>query len=425
MSKSDTPRLRVRRQIGALPFLITATGIAGLAGYLVTWLVYRGVGPAPYSMFALFWSALYLSIGGLSGIQQELARATNPIGDAVPRTDGLSREAKPGVFALLAALVSIAVVFVVSLFSPTEAFGNNAGWLMVALAVGVASYVFVAVIAGTLYGVSRWGVLAALIVCDALLRLALITISMPFTPDTTILAWMVVAPLPLTLLLLAPVLKRTLRGRSQLDVGYKQLTWNTSKTVTASISTALIVSGFPLILGVTSHDLAPALLGESIFVITLTRAPLVITVMSLQSYLVVRFKDATDRVWSVFGVVVGIILAATAVLVVLGWFFGLWALNLVAGAPLHIEPSLIAVLVLSSALVAVLSVTGAVVLSRSRHVAYAAGWVLAATITMIALALPIDFLVRLEVALVLGPLAGIILHLASMTKIRNAGHKLR
>ncbi|MBK5239300.1 MAG: hypothetical protein JJE28_09375 [Actinomycetales bacterium] len=280
-------------------------------------------------------------------------------------------------------------------------------------------------IAGTLYGVSRWGVLAALIVCDALLRLALITISIAFTQDTTILAWMVVAPLPLALLLLAPVLKRTLRGRSQLDVGYKQLTWNTSKTVTASISTALIVSGFPLILGVTSHDLAPALLGESIFVITLTRAPLVITVMSLQSYLVVRFKDAAGRLWSVFGVVVGIILAATAVLVVLGWFFGLWALNLVAGAPLHIEPSLIAVLVFSSALVAVLSVTGAAVLSRSHHVAYAAGWVLAATITMIALALPIDFLVRLEVALVLGPLTGIILHLASMTSIRSSGHKLR
>jgi hypothetical protein len=420
LSKPDPSRLRVWPQIGALPLLIGATGIAGLAGYLVTWLVYRSVGPAPYTLFALFWSALYLSIGGLSGIQQEFARATNPIDRQATHSREPSRPAKLRVFAALAALTSIGVVLLIALLTPTQALGKDSGWLLVALSLGVASYVCVAVISGALYGVSRWGVLTALIVCDAVLRLALILISLAFTTDTTVLAWMVVVPFPATLILLAPLLNRVLRGQFSVDVGYQKLTWNTSRTVAASISTAMIVSGFPLLLGVTTHDLSAALLGESIFVITLARAPIVITVMSLQSYLVVRFKSAENGIWRVFGLVVGIILAATLVLAGLGWFIGLWALDLVVGAPLHIEASLIGVLVLSSGLVAILSVTGAAVLSQSRHVVYALGWALAAVATIIALTLPADFFVRLEIALIFGPVAGIILHVVGMTTLRRS-----
>ena len=49
-----------------------STVIAGLAGYAVTLLVYRVVGAGSYAIFAVFWAAMYLLIGGLSGIQQEV-----------------------------------------------------------------------------------------------------------------------------------------------------------------------------------------------------------------------------------------------------------------------------------------------------------------------------------------------------------------
>ena len=43
-------------------------------------------------------------------------------------------------------------------------------------------------------------------------------------------------------------------------------------------------------LELTSPGEPRALIGELIFIITLTRAPLIITVMSLQSYFIVQFR---------------------------------------------------------------------------------------------------------------------------------------
>jgi hypothetical protein len=424
LSKSDAATFLGGRQIGALPLLITATGIAGLAGYLVTWCVFRGVGPASYSTFALFWSALYLVIGALSGIQQEFARATSPVSDFA-RTMSTPARARPSIFALGAAVASVAIIFTVSVFLPPTTFGENGAVLMLPLAAGVAFYVFVAVLSGALYGVSRWGILAALIACDAVLRVAFVVAAIPFSPNTTVLAWLVVAPFVLAPILLSPVLKRVLKGHIQVDVGYRKLAWNAARTVTASAATGILVSGFPLILGLTSQDISPALLGQLIFVITLTRAPLVITVMSLQSYLVVQFKMAADRVWTVFAKIVGLISAAAVFFAVVAWFVGNWALDLVAGATLSMNPLLIAILVLSSGLVAILSVSGAVVLAANNHVAYATGWLAAAAVTVATLALPMDFSLRLQLALILGPLAGMLLHVGFMLGMRRNSYKLR
>ena len=424
MSKSEAPRFFGGRQIGALPLLITATGIAGLAGYLVTWFVFRGVGPASYSAFALFWSALYLIIGALSGIQQEFARATSSLIGSHQDAKVAGR-ARPSIFALGAAVASMAIVLTAAAFLPSTVFGKNGAILIAPLAAGVAFYVFVAVLTGALYGVSRWGILAMLITCDALLRLAFVTVAIPFSPSTTVLAWLVVAPFVLAPILLSPFLRRVLKGQMQMDVGYGKLAWNASRTVTASAATGIIVGGFPLILGLTSQEISPVVLGQLIFVITLTRAPLVITVMSLQSYLVVQFTMAASRVWVVFAKIVGLIAAAAIFFALVAWFVGAWALDLIAGSTLDIDPLLISILVLSSGLVATLSVSGAVVLSANNHFAYATGWVAAAAVTVAVLVLPIDFFLRLQLALMLGPLAGILLHVGFMLAMRRSSHKLR
>ena len=59
--------------------MLVATMIAGIAAYVVTWLVPRQVGFAGYTVFAVFWSFMYLVVGTLGGIQQEVTRGTSRV----------------------------------------------------------------------------------------------------------------------------------------------------------------------------------------------------------------------------------------------------------------------------------------------------------------------------------------------------------
>ena len=56
MVKSRADEATVPARTG-LPAIVIATAAAGLAGYAVTWLVFRVIGAADYAAFAVFWSA--------------------------------------------------------------------------------------------------------------------------------------------------------------------------------------------------------------------------------------------------------------------------------------------------------------------------------------------------------------------------------
>lgn len=385
--------------------IIAATVVAGIAGYVVTWLVYRQVGPAEYALFAVFWAALYLVVGGLSGIQQEITRATHPI--AFGTRQRASRSRNFGVFAAMVtavAIIATAPLWASAVFQP-------AGWALVwPLAVGAGAYVLVATLGGSLYGISQWPSLAIMIAFDGVIRLALLAVGLLFTHDVVVLAWMVALPFPLTIAVLWPIFRRGFVSRSNIDVGYRDLSWNVTRTILASVSTAVLVSGFPLLLGVTAQGEEPALVGELIFTITLTRAPLIITLMSLQSYLVVRFRDQEGHRGRTFLRIQGLILAAAAVLALLGWWLGPAGFGWISGAPVSLDGPFIAILVGSSALVATLCVAASAVLARSRHFVYSLGWAIAALATITVMLLPIGILPRVGLAVTIGPIAGILVY---------------
>lgn len=408
------------RRFGGLPLIIAATAVAGIAGYLVIWLVYRGLGPASYAVFAVFWAALYIVIGALSGIQQEITRATKriEIGERsiVSRARNFALVTAAGVlFAVLAsAYLWVGLVF------PSD------GWSLVwPLALGAASYVLVATLSGSLYGIQQWGSLALMISLDGVLRLVLLGFALLFTQDVITLAWLVAVPFPLTVMILWPLFRGGFAGRSDIDVGYRALTWNVARTVLAAASTAVLVSGFPLLLGVAAGGTDPGLLGEVIFTVTLTRAPLIVSVMALQSYLVVRFRDGPERGLRLFGGVCGIIALGAALLAILGWWLGPAVLGWVAGFASSLSGGYIAMLVLSSALVACLSVSGSVILARGNHFAYSVGWAMAALATVVAILWPMELLSRTAVALLVGPLAGMAVHLIWLARgVRRARRRV-
>ncbi len=397
----------------AATLILGATAFAGIAGYLVTWLVFRSAGPAEYAVFAVFWAAMYLVVGALSGIQQEVARATRPIEPGSRATPSRVRN-----FALAAALLVFAAVTCTAPLWVGEVFPDQ-GWLLVwPLAVGTASYVLVAALCGSLYGVSQWRSLAMMIGADALLRLGLLGIALAASGDVLVLAWVVALPFPLAIVLLWPAIRRGFVGRSDIDVTYGPLVWNVVRVSVASTSTAVLVSGFPLLLGVVAERVSPALVGVLIFTITLTRAPLIVTVMSLQSFLVVKFRDNRSA-GSLMGQVLVAISAGAVVLAGAGWLFGPAVLGWVSGETSSLGGEVIAALVGSSSLVAALCVTGSALLARSEHVLFSIGWLLAAVSTVVVMLLPLDIVTRACVALAVGPVMGLVVHGAGLRMRRQ------
>ena len=166
--------------------IIGATAVAGISGYALTFLVFRATGAAAYSVFAVFWAALYLVIGGLSGIQQEIARATH-------RIDVGSRAApsRARTFGIVTAGVVFLMVVLSSPVWSSASFRTDAQALVWPLAVGSAFYVLVATLSGSLYGVSQWRSVALLVGADGILRLVLLLLALLFTKDIVALAWVV------------------------------------------------------------------------------------------------------------------------------------------------------------------------------------------------------------------------------------------
>jgi hypothetical protein len=137
---------------------------------------------------------------------------------------------------------------------------------------------------------------------------------------------------------------------------------------------------------------------------------LIVIAMSLQSYFIVTFRDDAEHFWRQFLRLQALIVGAGIVLALAGWLLGPWVFGLLFPGSLRPDGSFIAVLVLSSALVGSLCVSAPAVLARSQHFVYSAGWVVAAMVTVVALTLPLDFTTRTLLALLSGPVAGLIVH---------------
>ena len=168
---------------GGAPLIIGATVAAGVAGYVVTWLVYRHIGPAPYALFAIFWAALYLVIGGLSGIQQEITRATRAVDPGSPPRANRART-----FGVVAAVGVATLVVATAPLWQQPVFAHDGWQLAIPLAVGAGAYVMVATLSGSLYGLAKWRAVAALIALDGVLRVLLVGIALAVSPDVVVLA---------------------------------------------------------------------------------------------------------------------------------------------------------------------------------------------------------------------------------------------
>lgn len=397
-----SPAAAVRAGLG---FILLATVIAGLAGYTVQAVVLAHLAPADYLRFSVFWSALYLLVSGLAGIQQEVTRATRIRPERAVAASTTAR--KFGAMAALGVFVLIASTG--SFWGPMVFSGASSWSLVLAVAVGAASYVVVAVFCGTMYGLHRWRTLAVMTSMDALLRLASVTVAVSVSPSNELLSWAVVAPFPITVVIVWLVVRRQTAGLSVLDVGVKRLSWNSLRTVTGSVATGILISGFPLFLSLASQNDPATSVGTMIAVVTLTRAPLVIPFLALQSYLLVFFRDQARSFWRSFALILGAIFVATTVAAALAWWIGPEILALF-GPKYEIDAVTMGLVVASAGFTAALCVSGPAVLARGAHNIYSLGWSVAAAVVVLTLFLPLDLTARSILALALGPFIGLLIH---------------
>jgi O-antigen/teichoic acid export membrane protein len=395
--------------------ILGATVLSGVSGYLVTWHVARTVGPSSYATFAIFWSALYLIVGVLFGLQQEAAQATAATAaieqhrefGAAPAV----RRASIARFAVLLSLVVVAVVLASSVLWAVPSLGVSHTALVWPIVIGAGFNCLVAAASGVMAGSEMWRHLAAIVAIDGVLRVGGVFLVLGSGGGIETLAWVVIAPFPLALALVFFSAPRRILRSARVSLGYRSLVRQTGQTLLAASATAVLINGFPLILSFYASDTNKNQLGSLILAITLTRAPILVPLMALQSYLVTRFSLRPE---AVMGLIVRLLIGIAVLIGLLAFATLLWGTQLMGlffGAAYALAPAVLVPLVASSGLIGALCVSGPAVLACHRHGAYALGWVVASGCAILVLFIPIPLDNRAALALAVGPLGGLIVHI--------------
>ena len=371
-------------------------------GYFVTVLVYREVGPAEYVWFAAYWATLFLVIGTLSGVEQELARGTKKAKSSDPKPSSPATQ-----FALGLAGLVIAVTITTSTLWAEPLLGDQGQLLVWPFAVGASGIVLVAALGGTLYGLSKWNLLALMISLDATIRVSLLAIALLFTDDLVVLAWCVSIPFPLTIAVLWPMLRKGIYRQTEVDVTLGKLTWNVARTVVASASSALIITGIPTLVVYASQGSNLIFTGQLILTLTLLRAPLTVVAVSLQSFLVVKFRDQRSSGAKIMvSIQIGLILV-TLILAWIGLTFGPALLSALSDDVSLITGEIVALTIVSSGLLAMMIVLAASLLAQGNHFFYSLGWLFSALATVLIILGPGELTDRVISAILIGPLVGL------------------
>lgn len=389
--------------------ILIATAIAGVFGYAIQLLAPILLdNDAAYVAFSVYWSVLYLCVAALSGVQQEITRAVRPADDVPSPAPVLRR------FTLIAIATAVGVLVVVAVFVGPLVLPGPTVFLVGALLLGVVGYILLAVLSGVLYGMRRWKAIAWLTSLDVSIRAVLVIFALASGWETQWIALMVSLPFGFAVLAVWVGTRRDILGAVGVDVSLGRLLSHSTGTIVAAASLGVMMNGLPMLLGTTARATEASLLAGLILAITVTRAPLIVPIMALQSYMISIFRGAGSRMLrrifiALAGASVGVVLLAWLAAAV-----GPWAIEVVSGGRFQIDGIMMAVITASGGIVAMMCLTGPVLVSYRQHVAYATGWAVAALLTVGGLMLPLELSLRLSLALLVPPLVGLGAHAASL-----------
>ncbi|MGH1547851.1 lipopolysaccharide biosynthesis protein [Leifsonia poae] len=403
--------------------ILAATAISGIAGYVVTWRVYTEVGAAGYGVFSVFWSALFLVVGVLFGLQQESTRATaQTVRETQQAVDApaAGRRTSLWAFAAVAAVVVAVTVALTSLLWAVPSLGAANAGLAWFVAVGAGLNCLVAAASGVMAGAGMWRQLATIVALDGILRVIGVVAVLSVTHDIVPLAVAVILPFPLSLAIVFLTAPRALVQNARVALGVRALVANTGRTMLAASATAVLINGFPLVLSFFAGPENHSDLGSLVLAVTLTRAPILVPLTALSSFLVSRFSHHPERTARTIALLFAGIAVVILVLCGAAWLWGEPVMHLVFGSQFDLSAGVLVALIASSGLIGALFVSGSAVLARNLHGLYAAGWVAASVVTLALLFVPLPLAGRAALALAAGPAVGLAVHLVGMKLSRGS-----
>lgn len=406
-------------------YLTLATIIAGLSGFVVIIIAAWALGDSSQlsEEFTAYWGLFFAGTGVLTGLTQETTRAVTA-GRARAGARGGSRGGRAGSVVgfrpfLFSFVVAAIVLVVLGASAPLwigQLLDELQGVGVGLLAVGLASYAIQATISGILSGCQLWKEYASLISLDTGVRMVLAVAA--WLLGYQLLAFLVitvVGSISWLVIVLCFGSVRSVLG-SVADVPRGVFIRQALLAMAASGATAVLITGFPTLLKFTNPSAVAG--GVSMaavsYAVILTRAPLLVPLQQFQSAIIVRFVKGTSGPLKTLAGPLAIVWAVGLVGAGLAWVAGPWILDVVLQKELFAVPGwLLAMLTLGATTTASLMVSGCAAIAFERHGIYLTGWVVATVVAVGFLLGPFDLGVAAGLALIVGPLCGLLVHMGA------------
>lgn len=395
--------------------MLVATVVMGLSGLVVLLVTAVSFSASDYALFGVFWAALYFLVVVMTGVQQESTRASLAPRDG--QTTSLGR------FAVLLSAGLFVVIAGSSVWWSEPAFGPHRHTLAVLVGAGAAGYALNCVFAGMLAGAGRWRRLAALLVVEGVLRGGGMCVALVITHSVELAAWVVVLTYPVTLVAVGTGAGRAVVGRLRVAGTMRQLCSNTAQTMVGAAGVGALVTGFPFFMAVLARDESSATVGALTLALMLTRAPLLVPLMGVQSMLVTAFV-AKESPWRLLRSMLLLTTAAGGVLSIAAGTIGPKVLGFAFGDDFAVRGLILFLLVASATCLAAMTLVTPALVAGSTFTANAIAWLVATGIAVgVLAAAPWSLEWRTVAALLAGPLAGLAVQLLSLRSVTESNNR--